>query len=233
MVAIPTTSGTGSEVTPFATVWDHEQHKKYSLAGEWVYPDVALLDASLTLTLSEEDTLYPALDAISHALESLWNKNCTPVSRAFAFQALVLSNKALPLVIKEPNNLNARRDLQNASVLSGLAISQTRTAIAHSISYPITSRLGVPHGLACSFILPKLLEININNLDCNASERTILETNLIMLRSLELPKRLSIYANKEQVRMLGLEMINPDRMSNYNGELIDTDIAWKVLDFEK
>jgi phosphonate metabolism-associated iron-containing alcohol dehydrogenase len=154
LVAIPTTSGTGAEVTPFATVWDHEEHQKHSLAGDFVYPDVALLDATLTLTLSEEDTLYPALDAISHAVESLWNKNCTPVSRAYAFQALAFSSEALPQVMVKPQNLKARQDLQNASVLAGLAISQTRTAIAHSISYPLTSHFGVPHGLACSFSLP-------------------------------------------------------------------------------
>jgi phosphonate metabolism-associated iron-containing alcohol dehydrogenase len=157
LVAIPTTAGTGAEVTPFATIWDHEQHKKYSLSGDFMFPDVALLDASLTMTLDEEDTLYPALDAISHALESLWNKNCTPVSRAFAYQALALSNASLTEAIADPENYKHRRNLQNASVLAGMAISQTRTAIAHAMSYPLTVHFGVPHGLACSIMLPKLI----------------------------------------------------------------------------
>lgn len=77
LLAIPTTSGTGSEVTPFATVWDHSNNKKHSLAGDFVFPKHAFLDAQLTLSLNEQDTLYPALDSISHALESIWNKNRT------------------------------------------------------------------------------------------------------------------------------------------------------------
>ncbi len=217
LVAIPTTSGTGAEMTPFATVWDHEVHQKHSLAGDFVYPDVALLDPTITLTLGEEDTLYPALDTISHALESLWNKNCTLMSRAFAFQALALSNDALPLILKEPQNLKARRSLQTASMLAGLAISQTRTAIAHSISYPLTSHFNVPHGLACSFTLPKLLEMNIDSLATHTGELVILQANLLIIYGLELPSRLREYASLEQIQMLTPEMITPGRADNYKG----------------
>lgn len=215
LVAIPTTSGTGAEVTPFATVWDHEEHKKHSLAGDFVYPDVALLDATLTLTLGEEDTMYPALDAISHALESLWNKNCTPVSRAFAFQALALSNEALPLVMKEPNNLEARRNLQTASVLAGLAISQTRTAIAHSISYPLTLRYGVPHGLACSYTLPRLIEHAIKKTEDEQFINTGRAAK-IMLDKLSLDAEINKYVSSDKLKEVVNEMSNVERMKNYS-----------------
>lgn len=152
LIAIPTTSGTGAEVTPFATVWDHERHAKYSLTGDFMYPDLALLDASLTLTLGTEDTLYPALDAISHALESLWNRNRTPITTLYAYSALERSTVALPIALSDPANWSARSDLQNASLFAGLAISHTRTAIAHAISYPLTTHFGVPHGLACKVL---------------------------------------------------------------------------------
>lgn len=215
LVAVPTTSGTGAEVTPFATVWDHEKHKKHSLSGDFVYPDVALLDATLTLTLGEEDTLYPALDAISHALESLWNKNCTPVSRAFAFQALALSNEALPLVMKEHHNLRARQDLQHASVLAGLAISQTRTAIAHSISYDLTLKYGVPHGLACSFTLVSLLEKN--QLKIARSENELILLNIVkkLLAGLNLSEKITSYANESKI--LSSAPVDTSRASNYTG----------------
>ena len=207
LVAISTTSGTGAEVTPFATVWDHEHHQKHSLAGDFVYPDLALLDARLTLSLGEEDTLYPALDAISHALESLWNKNCTPVSAAFAYQALALSNDALPSVLKEPTNHAHRQALQTASVLAGLAISQTRTAIAHAISYPLTTHYQVPHGLACSFTLPNLIDV------CLAQKTHTLPVDLFtktktMLVSLDLQKHLNKYLSERELsvasRMIAL-----------------------------
>lgn len=218
LVAIPTTSGTGAEVTPFATVWDHEQHKKHSLTGDFVYPDVALLDATLTLTLGEEDTLYPALDAISHALESLWNKNCTPVSRAFAFQALALSKEALPFVMKEPSNLEARRDLQNASVLSGLAISQTRTAIAHAISYSLTAHCGVPHGLACSFSLEDLILTNNNRVCKDKKEKKLLADIRALLIHFNLKEHLFRYITPGSLSHLTGE-INLDRSNNYIDEI--------------
>lgn len=218
LVLVPTTSGTGSEVTPFATIWDHSQHKKHSLSGSFILPDLALLDAGLTLSLGETDTLYPALDTISHALESLWNKNCNHISRAFAFQALSLSNQALPLVLDVPQAIESRQNLQIASVLAGLAISQTRTAIAHSISYPLTSHYGVPHGLACSFTLPALLEANLQNLPEHKGERFILEQTLQLLKSLELPKRLAMFANVQQLLALENEMSAPGRIDNYRGE---------------
>ncbi len=217
LVAIPTTAGTGSEVTPFATVWDHENHKKYSLTGDFVYPDVAFLDANLTLTLDTAETLYPALDLISHALESLWNKNCTPVSRAFAFQALSLASKSLPTVQKETNNFIARSDLQTASTLAGFAISQTRTAIAHSISYPLTSHYGIPHGLACSFTLPKLLKDNIKNISNNSSETAKLIEVYNLLQGLELRKHINNYAKDVEIIKLQNEMVTVNRSGNFTG----------------
>jgi phosphonate metabolism-associated iron-containing alcohol dehydrogenase len=221
LVAIPTTSGTGAEVTPFATVWDHEDYKKYSLAGDFMYPDLALLDVKLTMTLGEEDTLYPALDAISHALESLWNKNCTPISRAFAFQSLALSNKALVLLIKEPNNIRARQDMQTASLLAGLAISQTRTAIAHAISYPFTINFGVPHGLACSFTLQKLVEVNIKKISKTEEELNILSSILKFLASLNLDEKIKKYLPLEFNLRKFLCELNEDRLKNYPGSYID------------
>jgi alcohol dehydrogenase len=160
VVAVPSTAGTGAEVTPFGTVWDHEQGKKYSLVGDDLYPVLAVLDPDITLGLPEEVTISSGLDAISHALESSWNRNAGPVSLGLAARSLQLSLPSLPVVASDPGNVEARANMMQASTLAGLAISQSRTALAHSISYPITSRFGLPHGFACSFTLPALLEFN-------------------------------------------------------------------------
>jgi alcohol dehydrogenase len=160
VVAIPTTAGTGAEVTPFATVWDFQEKQKYSVAGEALYPRLAILDPDLTLQLPEAVTVSSGLDAISHALESAWNRHATPVTLGLVAKSLQLSMEALPAVKDYPNDSAARGRMLQASMLAGLAISQTRTALAHSISYPLTAGFGLPHGLACSFTLPALLEFN-------------------------------------------------------------------------
>lgn len=158
---IPTTAGTGAEVTPFATIWDRASEKKYSLAGPSVYPHTAILDPLLTLGLPEEETVASGLDALSQGLESIWNRRANPITIALATRAVRLALGALPRLVREPENVELRAEMLEASLLSGLAISVTRTALAHSISYPLTARYGIPHGLACSFTLPALLEYNV------------------------------------------------------------------------
>lgn len=160
VVAVPTTAGTGAEVTPFGTVWNHAEKKKYSVVGDDLYPRLAILDPEVTLQLPIELTTTSALDAVSHALESTWNRNATPVTLGLATRALQLSMAALPEVQQRPNDTAVRATLLQASMLAGLAISQSRTALAHAISYPVTANFGLPHGLACSFTLPELLKFN-------------------------------------------------------------------------
>lgn len=161
MVAIPTTAGTGSEVTPFATIWDKERRKKYSLTSQTLYPTYALLDPFLTLSLPEEITVSSALDALSHALESVWNKNQNPVTLLYAKRGVELLLKNIPLVYQRPHHIEARTQLLEASLFAGLAISKTRTALSHSISYPLTIHYGLPHGLACGFTLPSIFDFNV------------------------------------------------------------------------
>lgn len=217
VVAVPTTAGTGAEATPFATVWDHSEHRKHSLDGREMFPVAALLDAELTLNLPHEQTLYPGLDTVSHALESLWNRNCSPASRSIAMQALRLSAQALPLVLRQPYTLAERRRMQEASVLAGIAISQTRTALAHAVSYPVTAHFGVPHGLACSFTLPEILRANLHTLATNAQEHAVLSAVLSMLEELELPRRMARYVTLAQLVSLHAEMYTPGRSDNYVG----------------
>jgi phosphonate metabolism-associated iron-containing alcohol dehydrogenase len=160
VIAIPTTAGTGAEVTPFGTIWDFGLGKKYSVTGADLYPAVAVLDPELTLDLPEEVTISSGLDAISHALESTWNRNASPITLGFATKSLQLSLPALQRLRRSLHDLEARTAMMQASLLSGLAISQTRTALAHSISYPLTTHFNLPHGIACSFTLPALMRFN-------------------------------------------------------------------------
>jgi phosphonate metabolism-associated iron-containing alcohol dehydrogenase len=158
LITVPTTAGTGSEVTPWATVWDRAAHRKYSLHLEATWPEAAFVDPELTLTLPASVTLQSGLDALSHALESIWNVNANPVSDVLAVAAAKSMLATLPPLMRELRNADLRARASQAALQAGLAFSNTKTALAHSLSYEMTLRHGLPHGIACSFTLPLVLE---------------------------------------------------------------------------
>ena len=157
IIAVPTTAGTGSEVTCWGTVWDEANGKKYSLARPNLYPTHAVVDPRLMLGKPLLLTISTGLDALSHALESLWNVNNNPVSANHAVSAARNILDVLPKLVKDLGNIELRSRMAMAALFAGLAFSNTKTAIAHSLSYPITLRHGVQHGIACSFSLPMVL----------------------------------------------------------------------------
>ncbi|MGE0714038.1 MAG: iron-containing alcohol dehydrogenase PsrA [Alphaproteobacteria bacterium] len=157
ILAVPTTAGTGSEVTSWATVWDAAAGRKYSLAHPRLYPEAAIVDPALTLGAPRALTLATGLDALSHALESLWNRNANPVSAEFAITAARTVLDVLPRLVDRPGDIGLREAQSRAALLAGLAFSNTKTALAHNISYDITLAQGTPHGIACSFCLPQVM----------------------------------------------------------------------------
>ncbi len=239
VIAIPTTSGTGSEVTPFATVWDAAAGKKYSLAGTWMFPLVALLVPRLTMELPWEVTLSTGLDALCQGLESLWNRNATPVSIGFAERAVAQAWAVLSQGRGVLASESLRAELMEASLLSGLAISQTRTALCHSISYPITARYGVPHGLACAFTMPAVLRFNAvaddgrlfqlaRRLDCHNCEHLAARLS-DLLRQLGAYQRVAISVPVlSELLDFGPEMITPNRANN-NLRAVNEDAVRTIL----
>jgi phosphonate metabolism-associated iron-containing alcohol dehydrogenase len=157
LVAIPTTAGTGSEVTPWATVWDRAAGRKHSLHLRETWPEAAIVDPELMLTLPASVTLPSGLDALSHALESIWNVNANPISDTFAVSAARGVLATLPALMAAPDDAGLRSAMALAALKAGLAFSNTKTALAHSISYEMTLRYGLPHGIACSFTLPMVM----------------------------------------------------------------------------
>jgi phosphonate metabolism-associated iron-containing alcohol dehydrogenase len=158
LIAVPTTAGTGSEVTPWATIWDRAAGSKYSLHLEQTWPEAAVIDPDLMLTLPRAVTLQSALDALSHALEAIWNVNANPLSDTFAVAAAREVIDTLPALLASPADRELRARMALAALKAGMAFSNTKTALAHSISYDMTLRFGLPHGIACSFTLPMVLE---------------------------------------------------------------------------
>jgi alcohol dehydrogenase len=170
IIAIPTTSGTGSEVTSWATIWDPANQRKLSLSRLDLYAEAALVDPSLTASLPWPATLATGLDALSHALESIWNRNASPVTRGLATLAARDIMTALKRLSAGQDNLDARSQLALGSLRAGLAFSNTQTALAHNISYAITLELGIVHGIACSFCLPEVMQAACGaDPDCDAA----------------------------------------------------------------
>jgi phosphonate metabolism-associated iron-containing alcohol dehydrogenase len=158
LILIPTTAGSGSELTPWATVWDDINKKKYSLHLPDLWAEWAICDPRTQLSLPVDVTIQSGLDALSHAIESVWNINSNPISTNYARIASDLIFEFLPALIKKPSDIQLRSKIQFAAVNAGLAFSNTRTSMAHAISYYLTLHKGTPHGIACSVPLPLLLD---------------------------------------------------------------------------
>lgn len=156
--AIPTTAGTSSELTKWATIWDMSNSIKYSLNHEKLYPKVAYYDTYLMTTLSRSETINGALDTLSHSFESIWNKNSNPISLTYALKAIDLVLDTLPKLLNNLNSVEMRQKITLSNIYAGLAFSNTQTALAHALSYPMTIKMNIPHGIACSITLPILMQ---------------------------------------------------------------------------
>lgn len=159
IVAIPTLIGSGAEVTSFATIWLDD--RKLSLEHPQLKPERVICSAANLEGLAYAPALFAALDAFSHALEAIWNRNATSGSDIAAGQSLSRLAQLLPQ-FRPDAPLLPMDDLFDISMSSGTAIAITRTALAHSMSYPLTCELDIPHGLACSFALPEVARFNLS-----------------------------------------------------------------------
>lgn len=159
-IAIPTTSGTGSEVTCVSVLTDHEKCKKAPIVSEGFYPDYAIIDPLLTISQPPHLTANTGMDVLSHALEGYWSKQHQPICDAMALHAIRLVLKYLPLAYDESENTLAREKMSEASLMAGLAFTLPKTTASHACSYPLTNIYGIPHGEACSLTLDYFARIN-------------------------------------------------------------------------
>lgn len=160
LVAIPATAGTGAEVTPFAVISWNEKNIKKLLNSPIFYPAMAIVDPEVTYTSPPKVTASSGIDVLAHALDSLGNKKSNPVSQALALRAAKIAFDNLAQAVEDGNNLEARNQMSLASLLAGLAFSQTGTSASHACSYSLTARFNAPHGEACAFTLDSWVKIN-------------------------------------------------------------------------
>lgn len=160
IIAVPTTAGTGAEVTKWATIWDYENRCKYSIDHDSLKPDKALIVPEFTAKAGKALSITTGLDSMAHAMEAYWSKKTTPLVRQLALESIRITVRYLKLVLQEQENLHYREKQCVASVLSGMAFSMTRTTACHSISYPLTMQYDIPHGTAVAMTLAQVAEYN-------------------------------------------------------------------------
>lgn len=161
MMLIPTTAGTGSEVTKVAVIADPENNEKLPFAEHQFYPEIAVLDPSLTQSMPPKLTAMTGMDALTHAIESYVSKDSQPTTDAIALHAIRLINENLLLACAQPNNLEARGAMQVAACLGGICISQSMVGMAHGIAHALGGVYQVPHGLANAIALPHVMAYNL------------------------------------------------------------------------
>jgi len=230
-IAIPTTAGTGSEITPWATIWDMDEKKKYSLHLPDLFSKIAIYDPILTLSLPKDITIQTALDTLSHALESIWNKNANEITISYAIKSAKLIVENIIPLSQNLDNLEYRDNIMKACMYAGLSFSNTQTAIAHAMSYYITAYKNIPHGIACSFTLSLLIDTIIGKYDFidNALKEIFGELSSNKLRNIFKELNISINfrdygINDNDLEYLQLSLQNNQRADN---SLIK-DIKWEV-----
>lgn len=160
MVAIPTTSGTGSEVTSFAVITDKEKNKKYPLADYELTPDVAIIDPDLVMTLPKSITADTGMDVLTHALEAYVSVMASDYTDGLAEKAVELVLKYLKEAYEHGDNKVAREKMHNASTIAGMAFTNAFLGLNHSIAHKIGGEFHVPHGRANAIILPYVIRYN-------------------------------------------------------------------------
>ena len=163
LVAIPTTSGTGSEVTDYAVISNPVKGTKYPLAGERLLASEAILDPQLTLTVPPAITADTGLDALTHAIEAYVSTDAGDFTDAWCEKAIQLVFEFLPLAFRGGDSAevwHAREEMSNAATLAGLAFNQAGLGVTHGIAHALGARFHLPHGRACQILLPHVMTFN-------------------------------------------------------------------------
>jgi alcohol dehydrogenase class IV len=163
-IAVPTTAGTGSEVTKNAVISSPEHGVKVSLRSNFMYPAIAVVDPVLTHTLSAELTVTTGLDAFTQLIEAFVSVKANPLTDALCREGIKRANRALPRVFEDGNDAQAREDMCLASLLSGLALANAKLGAVHGFAGPLGGMIKAAHGALCASLLAPIIETNVKAL---------------------------------------------------------------------
>ncbi|MFK5953816.1 MAG: iron-containing alcohol dehydrogenase [Desulfobacterium sp.] len=170
LIAVPTTAGTGSEVTLIAVIADHEKNRKMAFASYFLLPDAAVIDPRMTLTLPPHITAATGMDALAHSVEACTMLSKNPLSDAHAKEAIRLIKTHLLDVIANPSNKEGRLALATAATLAGVAFSNSMVGMVHALGHSFGSVCHIPHGSCMAILLPYGLEYNFHKIEDRMGE---------------------------------------------------------------
>jgi alcohol dehydrogenase len=162
LVAVPTTAGTGSEVTQVAVIKNPEDHRKVLFVSYFLMPDIAVLDSRMTLTLPPAITAATGMDALTHAIEAYTCLAKNPISDVHALTAIKMLSGNLLRVVKNPDDREGRLEIANGATLAGIAFSNSMVGMVHTLGHSVGAVCGVPHGVCMAIFLPYGLEYNMH-----------------------------------------------------------------------
>jgi len=160
LVCIPSTSGTGSEVSPNAILLDESAQLKKGVISPYLVPDAAFIDPTLTHSVPPAVTAYTGLDALTHLIEAYTNRFAHPLVDLYALEGIALCARFLPRAVRSPNDAEAREGMSRASVYGGLCLGPVNTAAVHALAYPLGGEFHLPHGLSNAVLLPAVFRFN-------------------------------------------------------------------------
>jgi alcohol dehydrogenase class IV len=161
VILVPTTAGTGSEVTPIAILSDTKEKLKKGIVSPTLFPEVAIVDPKLTVGLPPSVTAFTGMDALTHAIESYYSVNATNLSDLLAFRAMELLSKNLRMAYAYGENLVARSNVMQGSLLAGIAFANAGVGAVHAFAYPIGGEFHLAHGLTNTLMLPYVMRYNV------------------------------------------------------------------------
>lgn len=212
LIAIPTTSGSGSEVTSYAIISDPENGRKYPLIAQALMPDVAILDPHLVLSVPRHIAVDTGMDVLTHAIEALVSTGANDFSDALAEKAIELTWRNLPLIYNDEKNIQARMHMHNASCMAGMAFNSAGLGLVHGMAHAIGGMLHIPHGKINAMLLPLLIEFNAEQASPQTLER-YLKCAFIMGIKHDCPRQ-SIAQLVQQIRHLNQQFGIPATLKN-------------------
>ena len=161
VILVPTTAGTGSEVTPIAILSDTKEKLKKGIVSAYLFPEVAIVDPKLTIGLPPSVTAFTGMDALTHAIESYYSINATDLSDLLAFRAMELLSKNIRMAFAHGENLVTRSNMMEGSLLAGIAFANAGVGAVHAFAYPLGGEIHLAHGLTNTLMLPYVMRYNI------------------------------------------------------------------------
>ena len=209
-IVIPTTSGTGSEVTSSSVIKSKTAGRKVYIIDPYIMPNVAILDPRFTMTLPRGLTVTTAMDAMTHAVEALTSTIAQPICDGLALQAIRMIRKNLPRAAADGNDEEARIQLQLAATMAGWAFTIAQVGLAHAMAHTLGAMHNVPHGAACGIVLPAVMRYNVEF----ASDKLALAASALGVNTAGMDQRTAALAAADAVESLMKEVGHPTRLTD-------------------